>query len=427
MPKITKRVVDTLKPKDKPFVVYDDSLKGFGVRVMPSGTASYVVEYRPDGGGRLTNKKRMAIGRVGELTPDEARELAKDRLGDVRKGHDPLADRQSKRKEMTVADLVALWESEKPVGRRGKPLGELTIQYTLGRLRAHVVPLLGTRKIGSVTTLDINNAVRRIVKGDTAFEGKSEKARGRIRIRGGESTARRTVTDIATIYNFAIDRGFVKTSPVVGVKKPPPNQRRDFLRVDDITKIASSLDEMESEGMNAAGIAILRLLLITGARPSEIESLRWSEVDLAARCLRLNKTKTGHSVRPISTAAMTVIASQPRIERSPYVFPATRGDGYFVGSKKLWRIAAERAGLSGKVRYHARHSVATLSLAAGADVVSVANILGHANPRTTLSTYSHVTDRAGEAAEQIGGLIETAMSGGRSEARVLKLRKEGRS
>jgi integrase len=106
---------------------------------------------------------------------------------------------------------------------------------------------------------------------------------------------------------------------------------------------------------------------------------------------------------------MVIISQQPVVESSPYVFPATRGQGHFTGSKRIWTKARIVAGLPGKVRYHARHAVATLSLAGGADVVSVSNLLGHANPRTTLMTYSHVTDKASEAAETIGNAIDAAM------------------
>ena len=402
-------MIDVLKPKERQFTIYDDALKGFGVRVMPSGVAAYIVEYRPDGGGRGVWTKRMAIGRVGEITPDEARELAKDRLTEVRRGGDPLADRQTKRKEPTVAEMIDLWSSERPVGRKGKPLADLTRTYMLGRLRAHVVPLIGGKKISSVTTGDVNTMVRRIVKGETKRDGESGKSRGRFRIRGGDAAARRTAADLAAIFNFAIDRGIVKINPVVSAKKPSARLRHDFLRVEEITKIAAALNQLESEGANQSGIAILRLLMVTGARPSEIESLRWSEVDLEARCLRLANSKTGHSIRPLPTVAMTIIAQQPIIQSSPYVFPATRGEGCFTNSKKIWAKARGIAELPAKVRYHARHAVATLSLSAGADIVSVSHLLGHANPRTTLVTYSHVTDKASEAAESIGNVVDAAM------------------
>ncbi|MDC7233637.1 MAG: site-specific integrase, partial [Spirochaetales bacterium] len=157
--------------------------------------------------------------------------------------------------------------------------------------------------------------------------------------------------------------------------------------------------------------------LLTGARPSEIEQLRWAEVDQAGRCLRLEKSKTGYSVRPLSQMALEIIVAQPRRRGSPYVFPATRGDGPFNGSKKIWVQARERAGLPNRVRYHARHAIASIALSEGIDVASVSALMGHKGPRTTLSTYAHVIDsRAAEAADSIGAKIAAAMSGTKPRA-----------
>jgi integrase len=98
-----------------------------------------------------------------------------------------------------------------------------------------------------------------------------------------------------------------------------------------------------------------------------------------------------------------------------------------VGSKKLWNQAREIAGLPDRVRYHARHAVATLSLSTGTDVASVAAIMGHRGPRTTLSTYAHVVDdRAARAAEQVSRQIEAALDGiGRNNVVPLDRTKRG--
>ena len=146
--KITKRLVDSLIPKGRPYIAFDTDLKGFGVRVMPSGVRTYVIEYRPDGGGRKVPKKRMTIGRVRELTPDQARDIARDRLGEVRHGHDPLADRQTKRRELNITDLIDQWAEENPPGRRTRrPMEPRTRANTLARLKHHVVPILGRKRV----------------------------------------------------------------------------------------------------------------------------------------------------------------------------------------------------------------------------------------------------------------------------------------
>ena len=109
MPKITKRAVDALRPDPAGRDVFcwdagDGALKGFGVRLKPSGAASYLVQYR----NKECRTRRLVLGRVGELTPDEARQLAADSLKEVRKGGDPSADRHAVRGAMTVAELCDL-------------------------------------------------------------------------------------------------------------------------------------------------------------------------------------------------------------------------------------------------------------------------------------------------------------------------------
>lgn len=408
--KLTKRHIDGLKPATKPYRHYDVELKGFGVLVLPSGIKSYIVEYRPDGGGRNVAKKRMTLGRVGELTPEQARNLARDRLAEVRSGLDPLSDRQTKRRELSLGEFIDQWATDAPASKRtGKPMKALTRTYMLARLNHHVVPILGRKRVSAVNVDDINDMIRRIAKGATAKDALSTKKRGRIKVRGGDGAALKVVSDLSIIFNYAIERRVVLANPVTHATKPRAGKRHDFLSAAEFGQIGQALTELEAEGCNPAGIAILRLILLTGARPGEIEGLRWAEVDLEHRCLRLTQSKTGYSVRPLAQAAANIIAAFPR-GASPFVFPATRGDGHFTASKKIWNHARAKAGLPGRVRYHARHAMATFALADGVDAVSVAAILGHKGPRTTLATYAHVIDKtAANAIEAIGSKFATAM------------------
>jgi hypothetical protein len=81
--KITKRTVDALKPGAKPFVAFDDDVKGFGLRVMPSGVKSYILEYRPGAGGRGVAKRRLTLGRHGAMTAEQARKAPLDGLARI--------------------------------------------------------------------------------------------------------------------------------------------------------------------------------------------------------------------------------------------------------------------------------------------------------------------------------------------------------
>ena len=408
---LTKRTVDAIKPGEKSFVVYDASLKGFGVKVSPNGHMSWVVEYRPNGGGRSVAKKRLKIGVVGKDTPEEARKAAKRVLGEVANHGDPAADRAHRRKQLKVRDLVDRWEKDNPLGKRGKTMAPRTRVYTLGRLRHHVIPLIGSMAIDEVSTSDIERMIAAITSGKTATSSKG-KPRGRIRVKGGAGAARKVAADVSMLFSYAICEKLTSVNPVIEARKPKAGKRTDYLRTSELGALGKALDEMEAEGVNKRGLDILRLIVLTGCRPAEVEGLMWSEVDLQQCSLMFENSKTDASSRPISTEAMAIIAVQMPIDGSPYVFPATRGDGHFQGSKKFWTKARERANLTTRVRYHARHGMATLSLGAGNSVATVASLMGHSNPRTTLQTYSHVIDgAASKAAESMGKTLSSALSG----------------
>lgn len=426
--KITKRFVDTLVPTERVLLVYDTELTGFGIRLMPSGIGSYIIEYRPGGGGRNVDKKRMRIGGVGELAPDEARKIAREKLAEVCQGNDPLADRQTKRREIKVQELIEQWDKENPPGRRsGKPLTPRTKDYTLGRLRNHVIPLIGTKRVSEVTVTVVNDLLRRVSTGETKKDAPSAKKRGRIRPRGGDGAARKVASDLSIIMAYAVEKRIVATNPVTGARKPKAGKRHSYLTVEQVQAIGAALKEMERDGASKPGIAIIRLLMLTGARPSEIEALRWNEVDLQERCLKLGKTKTGYSRRPLSPQAAAILAAQPRTTDSEYVFAATRGNGYFSASKQIWNEARTRANLPNVVRYDARHMIATIALAAGHDITSVAAIMGHSGPRTTLAIYAHVIDQnSARAADDVATQVSNALNISAEESET-KLRKAGGS
>jgi hypothetical protein len=139
MPKITKRLIDALMPRPGTEIyVWDSELKGYGVRMMPSGIASYVLKYR----NREGRQRKLAIGRVGTLTPDEARNTALLRLADVLKGEDPSADRQQIRKSITVAELCDLYAAD----TRGR-IKASTFAADKSRIERHVKPVSAGEKI----------------------------------------------------------------------------------------------------------------------------------------------------------------------------------------------------------------------------------------------------------------------------------------
>ena len=143
MPKLNKRFVDALKSVTRDTLYRDSDLSGFALRVKPSGTATWVVQYRNSAG----RTRKLALGRVGVLTPDEARQRARKALGRVADGADPSATRNAARGAMTVAslcrDYLAAADEGLVLGKNGRPKSETTLVSDRSRIASHIVPLLG--------------------------------------------------------------------------------------------------------------------------------------------------------------------------------------------------------------------------------------------------------------------------------------------
>jgi hypothetical protein len=93
MPKITKRLVEAAEVRKKDYIICDNELRGFAVRVLPSGKRYYIVQYRIG-----TRYRRMSLGQHGVLTTEKARTKAFSLLAAVKDGKDPATDRGAERR-----------------------------------------------------------------------------------------------------------------------------------------------------------------------------------------------------------------------------------------------------------------------------------------------------------------------------------------
>ena len=426
--KLTKRAVDSFEPKPKAYVIYDVELKGFSVRIAASGTKTWQVEYRPYPGGRGVAKRRMALGSTQSVTPDEARRKARDILGAAGAGEDPARDRTSKRRELTMALLIDFYEDDGCYVQRGIRQGEAmkprTKSYTLARLRNHVVPLLGGRRVTEVTSTDIERMVRDIAKGKTARDQKIG-LRQRIIVRGGEGAARKVARDLSAVFSFARRRHLVEANPCdsAAIRKTD-NSRKRYLSIEEVGKLGEALEALEQDGVNPKALDICRLWALTGCRRDEIAGLRWSEIDFARACLVLDDSKTGASVRPLAAPALALLSTLPRYGNSDFVFPASSGTGHYQGTKRIWPKVIEKAQLPGITPHTLRHTLGSAAVSTGETLAMTGAILGHSNARST-AIYAHVQrDPATQAAGRAVGPIAAALAR-KPSAEIVDIRKKG--
>jgi integrase len=395
---ISKETVDAAKPTERRYILWDKRLKGFALRVEPSGAKSYIVRYRV-GGGRRGLLKQFKLGAHGKLTPEQARKEAGRRLAEAELGGDPQANKVAKRAELTVSELCELYMRE---GVDGKKPATLKIDRI--RIDRHINPRLGRLPISQVRLGDVQRLVREVAVGRIKGEATPH-------TRGGPAAAARTAGLLGAIFNFAVRERLITDNPVRGVKRPSDRKRERFLSANELARLGEALADAEAAGANPSFIAILRLLALTGARKNEIARLRWREVDLEAGVLRLGDSKTGPRIIRLGAAALEVLAELPR-NHPKWAFPdPRRSDEPIRGIDWFWVSLRKRADLEDLRVHDLRHSYASVGLASGEGLALIGKLLGHSNVQTT-ARYAHLAhDPLKSAADRIATAVAGAMGG----------------
>ena len=397
--RITKRAVDAAKPGKRDRFLWDEALTGYGCKITPVGGRVYIVQYRT--GGRL---RRYTIGKHGDpWTPDQARREAARLLREVATGRDPAEAKAAGRKAPTLADLAERFLSDHV---ETKTKARTAAEYRR-LLDLHVLPVLGRRKVAQITRADV--------------------AKIHHALRATPYQANRVLAVLSKVFNLAEKWGYRPdgSNPCRHVEKFKERRRERFLSTDELARLGDTLAEAEAQGSEMPSvITAIRLLILTGARKSEILTARWEQVDFERTCLRLPDSKTGEKVIPLGAAALEVLNNAPRVDGNAHICPGEKPEASLVGLQKAWERLRARAGLA-DVRVHdLRHSFASVGAAGGDSLVVLGALLGHRTQATT-ARYAHLADdpvRA--AADRISGEIDAAM---RRKARgeVVEMRSKG--
>lgn len=388
--KLTKRVVEAIAPDPNGAVVQrrDSELKGFGVRVTPAGVRTYFVQYRDLAG----HTRRIAIGRHGVLTAEEARKVAVQRLADVTRGDNPSVARKAARAKaketQTVKQLVERFLREYVDPKRKTRTAE---QYRR-LLETRVNPVLGSMAADAVTREAVMSL--HLSMKSTPYE------------------ANRVLAVLSKMFNVA-EVWRVRpdgSNPVRHVERYKERKRDRFLSHEELKKLGTVLDEAERTQTALPGVIVaLRLLALTGCRLSEILGLRWTDVDLDVGVLRLPDAKAGARLVPLGSPAVDLLNSLMRV--GTYVVPGTSPEEPLSKNtlEHGWFRLRKLAQLN-EVRIHdLRHTIGTYAGQAGLNAFMVRDILGHKTLAMTDRYVSQDTSPLRSAADQVAGRIAAAM------------------
>ncbi len=373
--RLTDANVARLKPTAREYTVWDSRHAGLGVRVRPSGHRSYVYSRKGEGSAR-----RITLGPVVLMSVEDAR----SRCLAIDTGERPVRD-----------DGVTVPTFEEFVAGAGrvcldrcKPSTQKSERWAL---KARLLPAFGSLPLDRITLAGVTRW----------FDEYSRTAPG---------GANHVLGLLGRILNHAVACGHLQKNPTRGVKPNPRPKLTRFLSNEEVQRLHHALDHFAAtQPSRAPQTDIIRLLLLTGCRKSEILTLRWQDVD--GNTLNLADAKSGPRRVFLNVPARAILERQPRTE-STYVFPSpSNPERPLSRDLKLWRSVRKETGIEDVRLHDLRHTVASHAVLQGVPLPVVSRMLGHKRPSMTMR-YAHVGDRETEAAaERIGAAIAQALDG----------------
>ena len=367
---LTYARITALKPRRSAHDIRDAKLKGFGVRVLPSGRKRYFVHCQHNGA-----RVWRIVGGADEMSTDEARTRAAAMLAEIRQDG-PVAALP----EDTVFEAVA----ETTIRRYERVWKPRTLKVNRGYLRCQILPRFADRQIAEITRQDVVRWFASLAATPVAAD--------------------RSMPVLSVIMREAERMGFRNegSNPCLGIRRYRRKGRERFLSDAELRSLAYCLDARKDE--HPLAVAAVRLLLLTGCRKSEIVTLRWT--DWREGALFLRDSKTGPRTVWLSQAAQNVLNGIDRT--SAWVFPAWRGDGPRPETwlNGVWSGMRAEANLGDARLHDLRHTYASVGLKRGESVPVIGRLLGHRSAETTLR-YTHSADAmAAEAAATVGAALE---------------------
>ena len=397
--KLTKQIIASAKAQVREIIVWDNEVLGLGLRVTPGGAKSFILKTRI-GGGRAAPIKKPTIGKVGDLTLDQAKTKARVWKALAADGVDPT--RHKDEAGRTVADLCAEYlEVHAP---RKRSSGD-----DKAKIKQHILPRLGRRLIRDVSFSDIERLHRSMKKAPYA--------------------ANRTLALLSKMFSLAIRWEWTDRNPTTGIERYPEERRDRFLSPQEIGRLSAALSrlvEMAARPIEAQKVAdALRLLMLTGARRSEVLSATWGMLDLEVgiwtKPSSHTKQKKEHRV-PLSPPAIQLLREiKERGVDSEYVFPSRLRSKHphLTELKTAWAKVCALANLEGVRIHDLRHTFASILVSGGATLPLIGALLGHTQVQTT-QRYAHLADDPlREAATRVGAVVA-----GSGTADVIKIERQ---
>ena len=357
-------------PPGREAVLWDSIVQGLGLRVRSSGRRTWIVHRRLRGG-----VVKRTLGTPDALTIDDARRGARALIAGAAAGGDAPAPLMRTFVPAFLADC----------GERWKPATRASHAQNLHGL---VLPAFGARRVDSITPRDVRSW----------FDEQSATR---------PASANRALAVLSALMKHAEALGLRPegSNPCRGLRRRKSSFEARYLTDDEFASLGGALDR--AEAVHPVAVAALRFLLCTGARKSEALGLKWEHVhdDRAV----LPDSKTGPRTIWLAAPARALLATLARRNACPWVFASRAGKP--VPIAKAWKAVRKAAGLDGMRIHDCRHNFAAVAVGSGEGLRIVADLLGHADIKTTFG-YTHLAEATVcEAADRVSRILADALDG----------------
>ena len=379
--RLTDAIVKRTSAGDRPQVIaWDADVKGFGLRVTNRGAKSFILDYRA--GGR---QRRITIGSYPDWSVAAARTEAGNLKREVDLGRDPMGERHTDRAAPTMRDLWDRYKRDHLPRKAARSQADETMMW-----EKLVLPTLAKHKVADVTHSDIEALHR-----DITVQ------------RGTPVRANRVIEVVRRAFNLAIRWEWVEKNPASGQQRNPEEKRQRYLSPEELSRLSAAL-AAHHEPVSADAI---RMLMLTGARKSEVLGATWAMFDLEAgiwtKPSAHTKQRREHRV-PVSANTLALLRRIRETAESPFVFPGRPSDQPLTDVKRSWAAVCKAAGITGARIHDLRHSFASLLVSGGVSLPMIGAMLGHTQVQTT-QRYAHLYDEPlRAAADHVGKTIDMA-------------------
>ncbi len=357
----TARLRSIVAPKKGRVYYRDTKQPGLQLCVTATGSKTFYFVRRID-----SRPTRMQIGRHGDISLDQARRAARELVGQVASGHNPAAERRTRRQVATVGEAFTYYidQHAQPHKRTWKADQQQYDRYVKKRWHSRSLDTIRRRDVQALHT--------------------------KIGAEHGHYAANRLRSLLHSMFAVAIDGGLWQgPNPVAGIKKFKEKQRERFLNADELGRFFRSLAVETSEVVRD----YLLLLLLTAARRSNLLSMQWRDVDFEQAVWTIPDTKTGDSLMvPLTPESLGVLARRREAAGdSVWVFPSSKSNsGHLQCPEKIWTRVLARAELTDVRLHDLRRTAASWQALSGSSLQVIGKSLGHKQVATT-EIYARLT------------------------------------